>query len=84
MTCSNYNRANHKLKLSLLGAPRLKPIGAQKESDQNYLSIRDSKKYLPNTLYSIHEKFKKSIFFSSSCFEFNTDKKKSCLQYNFY
>ena len=32
MTCSNYNRANHELKLSLLGAPRLKPIGAQKRT----------------------------------------------------
>ena len=31
-TCSIYNRANGEHKYSLLGAPRLKPIGAEKET----------------------------------------------------
>ena len=30
MTCNNYNRVNTEPKYWLLGAPRLKPIGAQK------------------------------------------------------
>ena len=32
MACSIYNRVNHELKYSLLGARKLKPIRAQKES----------------------------------------------------
>ena len=33
LTCNNYNRANTETKYSLLGVPRLKPIGAQKDDD---------------------------------------------------